>query len=311
MHRVNRLGYLVLGVTDLAEAVEFYRRFVRLDVTERVDRTVFLTGGPEHHWLRLEEGPEQGLRRIGYEVADEATLADIRARLDESGVPYQEGGDFRSDGLLRYLRFVDPGGFEIDLYVGMAERAVAPTGTGVNIEKFLHGALFVTNYEASIAFYQDVLGFKASDWVGNMGGFFRCGDLYHHSLVLGRALDGRPRFDHFCIQVESIDDVMRFRHNAVNGGVELRDDILRHAPSGSISVYIKDAARGFAVEYCTGHPRVDDDKHRPRVLPMTPETIDVWRAPLPEPAISPEMASLELRGFTDRGLAASAAAGGH
>jgi hypothetical protein len=113
-----------------------------------------------------------------------------------------------------------------------------------------------------------------------MAGFFRAGDRYHHSLVLIRAQ--QPSFNHFCIQVESIDDVMRFRHNAARHGVEIRDDILRHAPSGSIGVYIKDAARGFAIEYCTGHPQVDDATHTPRTLPLAPETVDVWRAPLPE-----------------------------
>jgi 2,3-dihydroxy-p-cumate/2,3-dihydroxybenzoate 3,4-dioxygenase len=93
----------------------------------------------------------------------------------------------------------------------------------------------------------------------------------------------KPSFNHFCIQVESIDDVMRFRHNAVKNGVALRDDLLRHAPSGSIGVYLKDEARGFAIEYCVGHPQVDDT-HTPRILPLAPETVDIWRSALPEPA---------------------------
>jgi 2,3-dihydroxy-p-cumate/2,3-dihydroxybenzoate 3,4-dioxygenase len=99
--------------------------------------------------------------------------------------------------------------------------------------------------------------------------------------VLIRAQE--PAFNHFCIQVESIDDVMRFRHNAVRHGVALKDDLLRHAPSGSIGVYIKDDARGFSVEYCVGHPQLDDASHQPRILPLAPETVDIWRSPLPEP----------------------------
>jgi hypothetical protein len=38
------------------------------------------------------------------------------------------------------------------------------------------------------------------------------------------------------------------------------------------------------VEFCIGHPKIDDEAHKPRILPMSPETADVWRAPLPEPS---------------------------
>ena len=76
---------------------------------------------------------------------------------------------------------------------------------------------------------------------------------------------------------------MRARNNALRWGVELRDDLLRHAPSGSIGVYLKDKARGFAVEFCVGHPQLDDETHQPRILLASPETRDVWLAPLPNP----------------------------
>jgi catechol 2,3-dioxygenase-like lactoylglutathione lyase family enzyme len=293
MHSIRKLGYFTVGVADLDEAIEFYARFVRLDVTERMDRTAFMTGGIEHHWLRLVESPTRGIQRIGYEVESEEALAGIRDQLGTWGIAYEEGGDFRTDRVQRYLRFTDPGGFEIDLFTGMATRPVPPVSSGVAIEKFVHGGAHVKNWDETVRFYREVLGFKPSDWIGNMVAFLRCGDLYHHSLVLIRNPQEQSSFDHFCIQVESIDDVMRFRHNAVSHGVALRDDILRHGPSGSISVYIKDEARGFAVEYCTGHPRVDDEAHQARILPMVAESIDIWRSPLPEPRLAQPAPALD------------------
>jgi 2,3-dihydroxy-p-cumate/2,3-dihydroxybenzoate 3,4-dioxygenase len=281
VHRIRRLGYLSIGVADLDAAVDFYARFVRLDLTERLDKTAFMTGGLEHHWLRLEEGSGQGLKRTGYEVESEAALDEVRGQLGTWGIEHLEGGDFGSERVQRWLRFTDPGGQELELFTGMAQRPVAPVASGVALEKFLHGGGYVQNWDETVRFYREVLGFKPSDWIGNAVAFLRCGDLYHHSAVLIRSPQNTPSFDHFCIQVESIDDVMRFRHNAVAGGVALRDDVLRHGPSGSISVYIKDEARGFAVEYCTGHPQVDDDSHEARILPMVPESIDIWRSPLP------------------------------
>ncbi len=277
---VQTFGYLSLGVNDLAEAVEYYSRFARLELTERVGNTAFMTGGTEHHWIRLEEGGGQGVRRVGYELVDEAAFAVARAGLKEWHIEFTEGGDPAMDRVSRWLRFCDPGGTEIELYRGMYSRGVAPLGSGVTMEKFLHGGWETKNFADTARFYQDVLGFKPSDWIADKVGFFRAADQYHHSLVLINST--RSAFNHFCIQVESIDDVMRFRNNALRHGVKLRDDLLRHAPSGSIGVYVTDEARGLAVEYCIGHPKIDDDGYTPRILPMAPETADVWRAPLPE-----------------------------
>ena len=99
---------------------------------------------------------------------------------------------------------------------------------------------------------------------------------------------------------------MRFRNNALRHGVALRDDLLRHAPSGSIGVYMKDEARGFAVEFCTGHPQVDDATHRTRVLPMAPETVDIWLSPLPELSLEPSSPAMTVNAGAPPELAAAA-----
>jgi 2,3-dihydroxy-p-cumate/2,3-dihydroxybenzoate 3,4-dioxygenase len=277
---IKGLGYLSVGVSSLDEAVEFYSRFVRLELTEQIGRTAFMTGGLEHHWIRLEEGNGQGVRRVAYEAVGEEGLLEVRSRLQQQGVQFEEGGDPSAERVQRWLRFVDPGGMNVEIYAGMWERGVAPVGSGVTMESFLHAGWETPNWDDSAAFYQGVLGFKPSDWIADRVGFFRAGNGYHHSLVMIRS--SRPAFNHFCIQVESIDDVMRFRNNALKGGVALRDDLLRHAPSGSIGVYMQDEARGFSVEYCIGHPVIDDATHHPRILPTRPETKDVWLSPLPD-----------------------------
>jgi hypothetical protein len=46
MHSVRPLEYLSVGAHNLVEAVEFYSRVVRLDRTQQVGGTAFVTGGP-------------------------------------------------------------------------------------------------------------------------------------------------------------------------------------------------------------------------------------------------------------------------
>lgn len=293
MDVVTRFGYVTAGVQDMDEGIEFYRRIARFDLTKREGSTAFLTGGIEHHWLRLEESSQAGAVRLAYEVANEDALTAVAKQLAERGMSFTEGGDLRADAVVRWLRFVDPGGMEIELFVGMMTRGVAPMGAGIAIEKFVHGGMAVRNYDETLKFYTEVLGFKISDQIGSMASFLRCGDRYHHSLVLIRAMDDKAKFDHFCVQVAGIDDVMRFRNNAMKNNAPLRNDLLRHAPSGSIGVYVQDEARQFAIEVCTGHPQVDDATHVPRLLPMAPETVDIWLAPLPIPAEIPAPATLD------------------
>jgi len=276
---IQKFGYVSVGVSNLAEAAEFYSRFARLDLTETVGDVAFMTGGLEHHWLRLEEGNGQGVKRVGYEVVDEESFAAAREGLRAWGIEFSEGGDPARDRVSRWLRFTDPGGADIELYSGMYERGDAPANTGVSMENLLHGGWESQNWDKATQFYQEVLGFKASDWIADKLGFFRANNGFHHSLVLIRS--GRTAFNHFCVQVESLDDVMRFRNNALKHGVKLREDLLRHAPSGSIGVYMHDEARKFAVEFCIGHP-VLDDSHKARRLPLADRTADVWQAPLPD-----------------------------
>jgi 2,3-dihydroxy-p-cumate/2,3-dihydroxybenzoate 3,4-dioxygenase len=108
MTAVSKLGYLAIGVGELDEATDFYSRFVRLDVTEQIGRTAFMTGGLEHHWLRLEEGNGDGLKRVGYEIEGEEGLEEARSKLKAAGIEFEEGGTPAADRVQRWLRFRDP-----------------------------------------------------------------------------------------------------------------------------------------------------------------------------------------------------------
>jgi 2,3-dihydroxy-p-cumate/2,3-dihydroxybenzoate 3,4-dioxygenase len=74
----------------------------------------------------------------------------------------------------------------------------------------------VPDWDRTTAFYQQVHACKALDWIGNRAGFFRSADRNHHSLVQMRS--ETTAFNHLCIQVESLDDVMRARNNAFTVG---------------------------------------------------------------------------------------------
>lgn len=276
---VQRLGYVVLGVPDLAESTKFYSSVGHLTVHDASGAASFLGGGYDHHWLRLEQHQHQrGLMRVGFQLASEGVLADVANRLDERGIAFEEIGDLEGDGIDRGLRFSDPDGVQVDVYTDMLSRAVKPTQDAVRMTEMLHSVWFSADPVAAHRFYADVLGFRASDWIKRNAVFMRSANNYHHSLGIFRSSPQRAgSLDHFCILVENIDDVMRARNIALRQGAQLQKDVLRHAASGSISVYIADPMTGISFEFCTEHDIVDPD-HRPRLLEGSPITRDVWQA---------------------------------
>jgi 2,3-dihydroxy-p-cumate/2,3-dihydroxybenzoate 3,4-dioxygenase len=284
---VRRLGFVSFEVGDVDEAVDFYRRVCQLAVTERGRDQAFLSGGTDHHWLRLRQG-EAGTFRLGFEVVGVEALDEVADRLDAAGIAYREGDGFAADWLDRSLVFEAPDGVELELFVQMAELAVAPPHTIARFQHLVHAVWFSDDPIEHEAFYRDVLGFRTSDWIERLIVFMRCGNGFHHSLAVGASPGGAARLDHVCFEMESLDDVMRLRNHAVASGVTLRNDLLRHAASGSVGVYLTDPGSGLGVEFCVGHRVIaHDENYRPRIMVASPVTADVWQQGPPDESPSP------------------------
>ena len=285
--RIATFGFLTLGVRDLEIATDFYARIARLEPTEVRDDTVFMSGGREHHWLRLERSDAPGAQRVSFEATSPAVLAELADDLAGRGIETSPGAGFGADRTTSALRFEDPAGVPVEVYTGLAELPVPVQENGVRLAEMLHTLWVVPDLEQEIDFWTSVMGFKISDRLESFVAFLRCGDGYHHSFALAQGPPGtqRARFAHFAIQVEHIDDVMRFRHNAVAHGLTLEHDLLRHPTSGSMGVYVTEPIEGFSVEFCVGHERLDDT-WTPRRLTAGPGVIDVWKQPLPAPRVS-------------------------
>ena len=280
MELVKGLGYVALTVPEIDRSLDFYRRVGHLKVSERGTKKAFLTGGTNHHWLRLEETGEPSLSRLGFEVRDRAALDEIANRLDGRGIPWKEANDLAGDRVSDAIRFTDPDGFQIELYTDMVSLPV-PMDTFLKMDRVLHSVWLAADPTESAGFYGEVLGFKESDWIERAIVFMRAGNRYHHSIGIGRDTARLGQLDHFCIRVDYLFELMRARKVALRSGARLRQDVVRHAASGSTSTYIIDPMNNIAVEFCTNHRQIDDEGYRARILPAQPSTFDLWQQ-LPE-----------------------------
>jgi catechol 2,3-dioxygenase-like lactoylglutathione lyase family enzyme len=128
----------------------------------------------------LQQGQETRCSKLSFEVAPDADFADLSRELQKHGVAAEERND-SVPGLPRVLSFTDPKGTRIELfrewsYLGNHEQVV-----GAGALKLGHVAFVTPEPKPLAEFYQKVLGFRVSDWIGDFFVFLRC-NADHHSV---------------------------------------------------------------------------------------------------------------------------------
>jgi len=112
--RVIRVGHVILSVGDLTASRHFYVDLLGLNVVHEDDRALYLRGVEDREWsLKLELGPEPGVKQLAYKAGSEAALDEIAAIAKAEGLPHR--WDTERDRP-RILRLQDPFGFPIAFY---------------------------------------------------------------------------------------------------------------------------------------------------------------------------------------------------
>ncbi|MDO1485122.1 extradiol dioxygenase, type I [Rhodococcus rhodochrous] len=273
--------FVRLAVPDMSATIEFLEYHVGLALEEHDEERAFLRVGTEHHSIELVHDPSLDRFRydgVGYSVENEEVLAGIEERVQAAGLPVLPLTDQMKGLCQKGFAVEDPNGTLVELFVDFVEYAEAPW-PDLRPETLVHPFVVTDRYEETIAFYMDVLGFLASDYVEDFTVFLRCEDRYHHSLAVRRA--DRFSLEHLCFIMGSLDGVMRRRARAQYKQVKILGDVVNHSASTSIAFYLFDEKHGPRYELCDGHrifTTAEHETHRPRRLKRDPRNIDVWRA---------------------------------
>jgi catechol 2,3-dioxygenase len=118
----TKIGHAHLKVRDLQRSIDFYTRFLGLDVTEVVGtQYAFLTGGTFHHEIALQNaGPDApqppargtGLYHVAFEVPDKRSFALAYRTLHEAGIRVVAVDHYISWAMY----FDDPDGNGLEIY---------------------------------------------------------------------------------------------------------------------------------------------------------------------------------------------------
>jgi catechol 2,3-dioxygenase-like lactoylglutathione lyase family enzyme len=301
---VKDIAFVRYQVEDLDRMEAFLLDF-GLSRSARTDKALYMrAAGPRQHVHISELGPQNktlGFGLIAQSAQDLEQLAPrVGSRVEANPEP---GGGQR-------VRFVDPAGFLVDLIHGQAMHAALETRapTGFNpasgrtrfgrtirlkaqpsaVMRLGHIALLVADFPKTYAFYQELLGLRASDtyWAGvpdnTIAAFMHCGlgETWtdHHTLAMIAAPDGVSRFDHSAFEVLDLDDVAQGGAHLLAQGYQHSWGIGRHIQGSQIFDYWRDPF-GNKIEHWTDGDLVNDDTPAGSA-PMAPGELAQWGPPL-------------------------------
>lgn len=259
---IKGLGYVVVETAKPAEWDRFLTQFVGAmrtgDASDggalyRVDDRVFR--------FRIETGPREWFVAAGYEVANRAALDALAAKVAAAGRPvdWASAAQAAGRGAEALFRTSDPAGNGLELYCGDARTDaafVSPIGVPgfVTGEMGLGHAVFsAPNFDETIAFHCDVLGFRQTDMprfqlMGPEGpsmgfAFLHADNGRHHSIAFGEGDIPPSGAVHIMLELPTLIEVGKAHDRMKRFG---------YPESATLGRHVNDETTGFYVQTPSG-----------------------------------------------------------
>jgi catechol 2,3-dioxygenase-like lactoylglutathione lyase family enzyme len=279
---VKRLGHASLATPDVAKQVDYWTAVMGFQVVDRTKERVLLATKFGQEAIALEYGAEVGLSRLSFEVSPGTDLGEVVASLREHGIAAEYQTDI-TPGIGKAVVFVDPNGTTIEVFETPYFHAASKSELGATILKFGHVAYRVPNIKEIADFYCSVLGFRASDWVGEKLAFLRCG-VDHHTINLAKY--DKAALHHMAFEVKDWAEIQRSCELLQRNEYQLVWGPLRHTVGHNIAAYHRNPD-DIRVEFFCEMDLMKDESlgyFEPRPwheeFPMRPKTwpADTWRS---------------------------------
>jgi catechol 2,3-dioxygenase-like lactoylglutathione lyase family enzyme len=273
--QVTHMRYVALAVPDLDTERSFVSRTWGLQQVAQEGDTAFFAaeGSPEASIFRLRKAAEKRMDVLAFAVGSDAAVDARYERLQAARVqmisrPQRLDGPGGGYG----FRFFDIDGRTVEISSGVEPRSARPLERGESIPATLsHVVLHTPDIRKSAAFYQEHLGLRVSDWLGNFMCFLRCNNV-HHCLAF---LPGPVCFNHAAFEMRDLDEMMRGVARLVKEGVMLGWGPGRHTAGNNTFAYFMTPG-GNVLEYTAEVQRIDESTWQPTIYEPGPQITDQW-----------------------------------
>jgi catechol 2,3-dioxygenase len=146
--RINKIGHVVLNVSDMARSVEFYTQVLGFTVSDVYPEDmvpggmVFMRCATDHHGVALVGGmpgpsPHVELNHFAFEVSTLDEVIRARNHLRKHNVPIDFEGRRRA-GVQIAVEFRDPDGHRLEIYWGLDQIGTGQSARPASEWKWAH-----------------------------------------------------------------------------------------------------------------------------------------------------------------------------
>ena len=273
---ITSLSYI--GVRS--DRTEDWRRFagtvLGMQVLDRGGKNTAFRMDDQAQRLIISDEPGDTLAYIGWEVAKKSDLDHLAKRIETAGFAVTWGNRGLADRryVSELIHCLDPAGYRVE-FVWNPVKVNDPFVPGRPISGFKtgpygmgHAVLHVSDAQALVPFYRDVLGFQLSDYGLKPVPlyFFHVNGRHHSFAIVG---SGQGGFHHFMVEFDNLDDVGQGYDLAQTGMAEIAYTLGRHTNDYMTSYYAHTPS-GFFVESGWGGRVIDPATWEPHETNVGP-----------------------------------------
>ncbi|MDP3858621.1 MAG: VOC family protein [Stagnimonas sp.] len=264
---IQALSYVVAESTDVASWKSYGEQVLGAATAAAPDGGLYLKLDERRFRLAVVKGSENRYQASGWECADASDFAAAVAAIEKAGVKTAPGSaDVIAARCVKELvTFTDPSGNRHELsygYTGGESPFVSPIGVAgfkTGAQGMGHTVLPSLNFDASLKFFTEVLGFGLSDVFNFQPGpdapviriyFLHAGAGRHHSLALAE-MPSPSGCVHIMVEVTEKDEVDRGELRREKAGAKLMATLGQHENDKMTSFYMLTPSL-FPLEYGWG-----------------------------------------------------------
>lgn len=297
--RLDHLRGIVMRAPGITATTPFYTDQWGLQLAHQGEGITYLRGTGEQPFIYgLKDDATYGIEYIHFGMPDLAGVDALYRQLLAKGADLRSApGDYEGPFGGYGFEVVDPDNRRLRITADIALRDA--DDVHAYPRKVSHVVLNTPDMDGMQKWYEEMLGFRTSDYSADQMVFLRIGSD-HHAIALVRAQ--YPSINHVAFEMPGIDSFMRGIGRMKQQGQVPSWGPGRHGPGNNPFAYFVSPS-GFVIEFTSEVQQIDEETHEAKVWSRTdPEAMDQWMtAGPPTPAQRAVMAGRPDPGFPKAG----------
>jgi 2,3-dihydroxybiphenyl 1,2-dioxygenase len=266
---LQALGYVGIRTKNLEDWATYGSGFLGMQLVDKSHATLAFRMDDRKQRVIVHEDAAGGANFYGWEVIDAAALQGLAARIESAGVSVARASQSLADErrVKELIVFNDPAGNRIEVFHS-AEITTEPFKPGRAISGFRtgplgmgHAVLTVERIDDVLPFYQEILGFRMSDYITRpFRAYFFHVNPRHHSLAFIQS--GKNGIHHLMMENYFLDDVGQAYDIALAKPEMIGVTFGRHVNDYMTSFY-SNSPSNFMVELGWGGRSIDPETWTP------------------------------------------------